>query len=283
MVILADSLGLKNSKYKISILLAAYKSEHLLEKVFLASVFKNTSVPVEVIIYDNGGNNRKEPDYEYLIRDIPIHVKTIGNGENIGLNRALNECAKEASGEYFYLPHTDMYLLPGWDTSLLKECRNLAPATFLFCSRSIEPTKGHTNHHVIRNFGKEWNEFKEEDLLVFFSEYKDKGVEVGARMPFFMHRKLWHKMNGVDPVLHSYCTDDDLVQNAFDCGVRRFWLVQASVNYHLQGKSNNQQKVDKDSNWPYEYFVDKWKKKYPNVTHPGQYHPKIIPFYNKIK
>ena len=77
--------------------------------------------------------------------------------------------------------------------------------------------------------------------------------------------------------------DDDLVQAAYDVGCRKFWMVYDSLVYHLVGKSNNQQTVDKDSDKPYEYFVDKWKKRgYTMAAHPGQWHPKLIPWYVKI-
>ena len=90
-------------------------------------------------------------------------------------------------------------------------------------------------------------------------------------------------MGGVDSNYFSYCTDDDLVQTAYDVGVRKFWMVYNSLVYHLQGKSNSQQTVDKDSNVPYEYFINKWKSKYPDICHPGQYHPKLIPQYVKVR
>ena len=282
---------------KVSILLPAYKSADLLTKVFCRSWFNHliSNPDYEVIIYDNGGNNSgKHPlgeleslkpqiGYEDIDESL-LGIKVIGDGTNVGLNKALNECAKVANGEYFYLPHTDMYLMPNSIDALVSAAKNQAPTSFLFCSRSVEPTLGHTRHHIIKNYGQEADELKVEELLTDFEEYKDKTIEVGARMPFFMHRKLWDKMGGVDNNYFSYCTDDDLVQAAWHVGVRKFHMVYDSLVYHLQGKSNNQQKVDKDSNKPYEYFVDKWKKNgYPNAKHPGQWHAEMIPFYTKVR
>lgn len=264
---------------KVSILLPAYKAGDLLDKVFLPSFFKHCTEDVELILYDNGGNEK-----EFLkLYDRQPYVK-LGNGENIGLNAALNECAKVATGDWFYLCHCDMYLLPGWDTALLEAVKNRPPHSMLLCSRSIEPTKGHTDFHIIKNYGMEWNEFREEKLLEDFSDYADNSITTGYRMPFFMHRSLWDRMGGVDNLYFSYCTDDDLVQTAFDVGVRQFWMVCNSLVYHLQGKSNQQQSVDRDSNKPYEYFVKKWKEKgYSDAHHPGYWHPKLIPWYTKVR
>ena len=272
------------TKPKISILLAAYKSEELLEKVFLPGFLYNCSEPRELIIYDNGGNGNLAFHLNLRSDIIPGTLKVIGDGKNIGLNAALNECAKEARGEYFYLPHTDMYLMPGWDSALLEAVKNHPPGSQLLCSRSVEPTKGHTDFHIIENYGMEWHEFKEKELLNAYKDYKDSTIVSGKRMPFFMHRLLWNKMKGVDSNYFSYCTDDDLIQEAYDCGVRKFWMVYDSLVYHLQGKSNNQQSVDKDSNKPYEYFVKKWKERgYENADHPGRWHPDLIPDYVKIR
>lgn len=286
----------------VSILLACYKSEQLLEKVFLPSL-RHVTIPIEIIFYDNTGNGSKDglsvlehssgslnpvlrkhknenDNLTFLILGKSPMVKE----QNIGLNAALNECARAATGDFFFLPHTDMYLLPNCLENLVAATKNQAPLSYLLCSRSIEPSQGHTPHHHIRNYGQEPEEFQEQRMLSECGQFiNDIGVQVGARMPFFMHRKLWEKMNGVDAHYFSYCTDDDLIQTAYDVGVRKFWMTDNSLVYHLQGKSNNQQKVDKDSNEPYEYFVNKWKQKYPDVSHPGQYHHKIIPLYSRVK
>jgi GT2 family glycosyltransferase len=256
----------------ISILLPCYNSEKLLDKVFRESIY---SVPTEVIAYDNGGNGKE------VNKDLAI--KWIGNGRNVGLNAALNECAKHAKYDYFYLPHTDMCLLPGWDTALLTHARRLAPHTFLFCSRSCEPQQGHTPFHLIRNYGMEADEFEPERLFSDFKDYRDTAVVTGYRMPFFLHRKLWEKMGGVDPNYFSYATDNDLFLTAYHVGVRRFWMINRSLVYHLQGKSNSQQHVDKDSDTPYVYFRKKWKAKgYNTDQHIDDLERSLVPWNVKI-
>lgn len=266
----------------ISVLLAAYKSEELLKKVFLPSYFANSNPKIkkELVICDNGGNG----DLQKLQESVPPNViKIIGTQTNIGLNAALNQCAKASSGEYFYLPHTDMYLLPKWDISLIDATKNLVPNSFLFCSRSIEPGFSHIKSQIIKNYGNEVTNFQPENLMKEYKQYLEKGIVFNARMPFFLHRKLWDKMNGVDPHYFSFATDDDLIQSAYDCGVRRFYMIYDSLVYHLQGKSNIQQSVDRDTQEPYDYFISKWKSKYSDIHHPGQYHPKLIPFETRIK
>lgn len=265
-------------KPTISILLPAYKAGNLLSTVFLPSL-RHTVVDYELIIYDNGGN---ESEFIKLYDKTPY--KRIGSGKNIGLNAALNECGKVATGEWYYLPHCDMSLLPGWDTALLEAVKNHPPQRLLLCSRSIEPTKGHTDFHIIKNYGMEYHEFEEKKLIDDFDNYSDKTIVTGRRMPFFLHRSLWEKMGGVDPNYFSYCTDDDLVQEAYHAGVRQFWMVYDSLVYHLQGKSNQQQTVDRDSQQPYIYFVEKWRKRgYLDARHPSQWHDELIPNYVKIR
>jgi len=275
-------------KPKISILLAAYGSEYLFCKIFNRGWRHNTKENVELVVYDNGGNGKALWPYIYgasHLWEYPcLSFQIVGNGKNIGLNAALNECAKVATGEYFYLPHTDMYLMPGWDSALLDAAKNQPPGKQLLCSRSIEPTRGHTDFHIIKDYGKEWDEFNEGKLIKDFAEYSNRTIWSGYRMPFFLHKNLWARMDGVDSAYFSYCTDDDLVQSAYDVGVRQFWMVNDSLVYHLQGKSNQQQSVDRDDTKPYEYFIDKWKAKgYKDAHHPGQWHPRLIPNYTKVR
>ena len=68
-------------------------------------------------------------------------------------------------------------------------------------------------------------------------------------------------MNGVDEEYFSYATDDDLFMSAYHVGVRRFWMLNSSLVYHMQGRSNMQQSVDRDSRRPYDYFFQKWRNK----------------------
>lgn len=287
--------GLKMNNASISILLPAYKSNELLKRVFLPS-FMDYGSGAELIIYDNGGNQRlNHEDCEFSYGRIAV----IGNGQNIGLHAAYNKCISLAKGEWFYLPHSDMMLLPNWGVELLNATRGMVPSKLLLCSRSVEHTKGHTNHHKILDFGKTVEDFKEKELTEWYSrEYQNsqesKRIEVGARMPFFLHRSLLDKMadfnqkNNIcdgpfDDHYFSYGQDDDIVQTAYNCGVRRFHMVFGSLVYHLSGQSNKQQNVDRGSDEPYKYFVNKWRTWYPDIEHPARYHPKNIPFGTTVR
>lgn len=282
---------------KISILLPAYKSEKVLREVFIPSFFKNTvSDELELIIYDNGGNGDffEARGYATWMQGQAKHtIKQIGDGKNVGLNKALNECAKIATGEYFYLPHTDMYLLLGWDLALLNEAKNLPPTTFLFTSRSIEK-HSHIPMQLLKDFGTSLENFNKDGLEEFFKTYNDKGIVTGYRMPFFGHMSLLKKMhkynkeNNIcdgpfDENLFSFATDDDLFITAYTCSVRRFWMINESVIYHLSGHSNNQQGVDKDSQKPYDYLRTKWSKKYDMNRPLDSVLQKLCPWNYKIK
>lgn len=264
---------------KISILLACYKSKDLLEKIFWPSFSQTANYEIEVIFYDNGGNG----DWDFVdCQSVNQGLVTcLGNGKNIGLNAALNECAKVARGDYFYLPHTDMCLMPGWDTALLQAAKNQAPKSFLLCSRSIEKSS-HIPMQLIKDFGTSPDDFKEKELYNFFNQYSDNGIVSGYRMPFFMHRQLWEVMNGVDEQFFSYATDNDLFFSAYDKGVRKFWMVNSSVVYHLSGHSNKQQTVDKDDRTPYIKLCEKWKK-YNITMNIDQSEQALVPWNTKVR
>lgn len=290
-------------KPAISILLPAYKSADLMEKIFYPSFRKNCSVPVELILYDNGENGIFRDCWVQHtadeVTDWGNDFRSLGDGKNIGLHAAYNKCFRAAKGDWVFLPHSDMMLLPNWDVELLNATRGMVASKLLLCSRSVEHTKGHTNHHKILDFGKTVEDFKEKELTEWYDkEYQNslesRRIEVAARMPFFLHRSLLDKMtdfnqkNGIcdgpfDDHYFSYGQDDDIVQTAYHCGVRRFHMAWGSLVYHLSGQSNKQQNVDRGSDEPYKYFVEKWRKWYPDIDHPARYHPKNIPFGTTVR
>lgn len=268
---------------KVSVLLPCYKSADLLRSDvwrIAYSMFRNTLPRKEVILYDNGGNDGVLQEIQ---KWMPNLVKVIGDGENIGLNAALNACAKEATGWYYYLPHTDM--IPDYDAlaKLVAHAKHLPPGSFLFCSRSIERTKGHTPFHIIKDLGGleelKQDNYKTELWEALHNASHKLTVVTGYRMPFFLDRHLWKKMNGVDENLFSYATDNDLFLSAYDVGVRRFWMINGSMVYHLQGQSNAQQTVDRDSDKPYQYLREKWAKKgYNTAQHIDHLEQSLIPW-----
>lgn len=267
---------------KVSILLPCYKSSEVLKNVFIPSYVKNCK-GAELVVYDNGGNNLDDL-FSNLTESAKSDIIVLGDGRNVGLNAALNVCAKHATGDWFYLPHTDMHILPGALDALLSAVKGQVPWNLLLCSRSIEK-HSHIKEQLIMDFGTDLDSYNEDRLYKFFEGYKDKdSIITGKRMPFFMHRKLWEKMGGVDEYYFSFATDDDLIQEAYDVGVRKFWMVFGSCVYHLSGHSNKQQTVDRDDLGPYQYFVDKWRRRgYNDAHHPGQWHDKLIPNGVRIK
>lgn len=273
-------------KPKISILLAAYKSEELLDKIFIPSL-KNWTCDWELIIRDNGGNG----DLDKYKSD--LRIKIIGDGLNKGLNAALNECATIAKGDYYYLPHSDMVLMPGSDTTLLQAAKGHAPGSFLFCSRSVEKAS-HIPMQVLKDFGTTVENFKEKELYDFFETYKDKGIVTGCRMPMFLDKTLWKKLENFslkyfgkkeacDSNYFSYATDNEIIINSYHIGIRKFWLIQGSLIYHLSGHSNKQQTVDRNSNQPYDYLKKKWKKFGYEINDIDQFEQSLFPWNFKIK
>jgi glycosyltransferase involved in cell wall biosynthesis len=287
----------------ISVLLPSFKSKELLKKVFRPSWKNNSTCDTELIVYDNGGNgifrNCFVDTPADTISEFDKNDYVLGDGNNIGLHAAYNKAFKVAKGDWFFLPHTDQYLLPNWDVELLNATRGMVASKILLCSRSVEHTKGHTNHHKIINFGKTVEDFKEKELMDWYgTQYQNtlesQRIEVGSRMPFFLHRSLLDKMadfnqkNGIcdgpfDDHYFSFGQDDDIIQTCFHLGIRRFHMAFGSLVYHLSGQSNKQQNVDRGSDEPYKYFVNKWKKWYPDIDHPARYHPKNIPFGTTVR
>jgi glycosyltransferase involved in cell wall biosynthesis len=94
--------------------LAGYWEEGLnILKLFVQSVYKNTSQPFDLVVLDNGSC----PEVlEYLIElknkgDIQ---SLILSHKNLGKTRALNLLLKAAPGRFVTYADSDVYFLPGW-------------------------------------------------------------------------------------------------------------------------------------------------------------------------
>jgi hypothetical protein len=122
-----------------------------------------------------------------------------------------------------------------------------------------------------------------------YHDHKDNAIVTGYREPFLMHRKLYEQFDR-DAMLRykAYAGDDHTAMQAYHLGVRRFWMVNGVLVYHMvnpKGGQTNTSKdsQDKDEDWPYNFFVDYWTGMgYTGVTHPGQYLPRLIPEYVKV-
>ncbi len=251
----------------------------------------------QIVIYDNESTDDtedklqmffQEPEYEHLDID---YVK----GPNKGQYHALDNCYSRARHDLMFRLHTDMMLcVYSWEDYFLRAIKKAAhPWKWLMGARSIEPILGHTAHHIIEDYGQNINEYHAhagELFEKYFEDgYQDHTIVTGVREPMLMHKKLYEQFDREAMLTYkAYCGDDHTCMAAYHAGVRQFWTVRGVLVYHIVGKKGGQTNTskdsqDKDENWPYDFFVDYWRKHgYPDARHPGQWHPELIPQYIEV-
>ena len=87
-------------------------------KEFVKSIRKNTTVPYELIIVDNGSEHETQKWVE------EIADKSIIFQVNQGFSKGFNEGVKLAQGEYLMLTNNDTEFPPDWDKMLIETMEN---------------------------------------------------------------------------------------------------------------------------------------------------------------
>lgn len=91
----------------LSVLLVLYNQAHL-SLLCLRTLLENADVPFELIVVDNASGDRTGELLERL-----ENVRVIGNTENLGFVKAVNQGAELATGEFLLLLNNDAFIEPG--------------------------------------------------------------------------------------------------------------------------------------------------------------------------
>jgi len=264
----------------ISIAIATMDSPKYLNQC-LRYIKKNTVLPYEVLVYDNG--SLKET--QNIINNCDIESIKYIQAENKGIMNAWNWGINNASFRHFISLHDDMLVLPKWDIELALAVKKIpVPYRYIYCCRSFE-AKSHVKTQVIgKNYGN-IEEFDDAALLKDAKEiYKaDNGkLIVSPREPMFMHKKLWEDMEGFSIDYWSFASDDWKILKAWNCGTRTFGMCMGSFVYHHSGVTNKKQIVDRDSIEPYLKLKKEFKNTHPNIGDIWQYQVKLLNYYSEI-
>ena len=86
-------------------------------KPCIESVLKNTTVPFEIIVIDNGSKEEEIKTLEAMLKQGKIQ-EFINNGKNVGFAHANNQGLRKAKGHYLFLLNNDTLVPKNW----LKDC-----------------------------------------------------------------------------------------------------------------------------------------------------------------
>jgi len=107
----------KTQLLKISVITLSWDNREYTE-AFIKSIRKNTTLPYELIIVDNGS----EKNTQHWVQKVAD--RSILFDENLGFPKGFNEGIKIAKGEYLLLANNDTEFPPNWDKQLIETMEN---------------------------------------------------------------------------------------------------------------------------------------------------------------
>lgn len=198
------------------------------------SIRKNSSFSHEILIFVNEGDDGtldwvKDNGFKYL-----------HSPSNVGVCWALNSLRALVETEYIVFINDDMYMCPGWDSSLFKEIKNRPDNNWFLGSTTIQhqPNGRRPNTVLVRNYGTCPAEFDESGLLAEFSSLSIPDWRGPVNPPNIVHRDIWDLVGGYSVELTpGMASDPDFVAKLKIAGISYFKGVGSSLCYHFISKT----------------------------------------------
>ena len=142
--------------------------------------------------------------------------------------------------------HADMYLCPGALDAIEQEIK---PRTIVSLTRIEPPLHPDGPEKILRDFGVEPEEFKEEALLEFInSRVPNNDVTEGIFAPWAFYREDFQKIGGHDPLYAPQSKEDSDIFNRFLLDGVEFIQTWHGCVYHMTCRGSRRNTVDKAKN-----------------------------------
>ena len=244
----------------ISIIMPSWDDYKYL-KPCLESITRVTQTKYEILIHLNTFNDEL---LKLASKYDPGYTRSI---KNEGIAYGTNRCAERAIGDYLYFPNSDMIFLPGWDIALLKAIE-ICGNNNVYSSTMIEP-EGANPHFIIKNYGREPEELKLDNLLRDLEGLRKHQLIVCHTVPFLCPRDLFVHMD--ENMWPGWVTDNDVAVSMFtqDPDIK-FIRTTDSLLYHFMCKSTYRIGTPEER-WNLglkakQIFNTKWPKVYPGMN-----------------
>lgn len=179
-----------------------------------------------------------DPHFKAILNDTGQRL-----GHTILYDRLINEVA---TNDVAMIYHADMYLCPGALDAIEKEVK---PRTIVSLTRIEPPLHPDGPEKILRDFGVEPEEFKEEALLEFI---KSRGVgqdtTEGIFAPWAFYREDFQKIGGHDPLYAPQSKEDSDIFNRFMLDGVSFVQTWEGTVYHMTCRGSRRNTVDKAKN-----------------------------------
>jgi len=238
----------------ISIAIPSWNSVEYL-KILIPSIKKNTKIPHEIIVHDNGSTDGSE---EWLKKN---NVKFTKSDKNLGFC-GVNNALRLAKYPYCMIVNSDMYMLPSWDFAVLNQIttfKKLKIDRFTISCNLIE-SSGNNPEFSIFNAGTDAASFNEKKLLDWFSNAQPKKANTKQwSHPILIPKFMLEEINYLDEsYFPGWNVDNDLPKALYEKGCKNFCLLGNSRVYHFISKTFNKLPAEIKNKDGQDIFLKKW-------------------------
>jgi len=177
--------------------------------------------------------SKTDNNFKYIVNDGTWFGENTGEpsrmGHTLGYDKLINEVA---TNDIVMIYHADMYALPNMDTEVLK---HLKPGIVVSATRIEPPLHPKGPEKVLMDFGIEPEEFKEQELLKWYSEdYKpEQETTEGIFAPWAIYKKDFQSINGHDPLYAPQSKEDSDIFNRFVLAGYKLIQTREGCVYHM--------------------------------------------------
>jgi glycosyltransferase involved in cell wall biosynthesis len=181
---------------------------------------------------------KKDPNFKWIRNEGPERL-----GHTILYDRLINDVATK---DIAMIYHADMYLCPGALDAIEQEIK---PRTIVSLTRIEPPLHPDGPEKILRDFGVEPEEFKEEALLAFInSRVPNNDVTEGVFAPWAFYREDFRKIGGHDPLYAPQSKEDSDIFNRFLLDGITFVQTWHGCVYHMTCRGSRRNTADKAKN-----------------------------------
>ena len=134
--------------------------------------------------------------------------------------------------------HADMYTCPKMDEMVLK---HLEPGKVVSATRIEPPLHPDGPEKILKDFGIEPEEFKEQELLEYVDEYIHRGYHHptnGIFAPWAIYKKDFQEINGHDPLYAPQSKEDSDIFNRFVLNGYELIQTWEGFVYHMTSRGS---------------------------------------------
>lgn len=230
------------SEVKISVVIVSYNSQGFIEKC-INSVLKNLSEKGEVIVLDNGSNDKTVDILKKFGNRIILKL----SDKNLGFAKGYNLVAKQAKGEYLFILNPDTEIQRPIFDELIKFYETTVDAGIVV-PKLIMPNG--QSQAFVRKLPTLWGAVKEYILGIThaYSEYVPEGdkpqvVEMAYGAAWLIKKDLFEELRGFDEKFFLYYEDVDFCKRLKKLSKKVYYYPKVSIK-HLVGGTKSE--IDKN-------------------------------------